>query len=72
MISEVKRLLQPDGLLVTSHFCWLPRRDSVAYASEQLVLRYNPNWTRSGLDRQDSVHAEMVRGPLRVARNAGV
>ena len=45
MISEVKRLLQSDGLLVTSHFCWLPRRDSVAYASEQLVLRYNPNWT---------------------------
>jgi SAM-dependent methyltransferase len=44
-VAEVKRLLKPDGLLVTSHFCWLPRQDRIAQASEELVLRYNPKWT---------------------------
>ena len=45
MISEVKRLLRPDGLLVTSHFSWLPRRDPIARTSEKLVLKHNPNWS---------------------------
>ncbi|HSE76943.1 MAG TPA: class I SAM-dependent methyltransferase [Alphaproteobacteria bacterium] len=44
-IAEVKRLLVPDGLLVTSHFSWLPREDAIARASEELVLRFNPKWT---------------------------
>jgi SAM-dependent methyltransferase len=44
-IAEVKRLLRPGGVLATSHFCWLPRLDSIARASERLVLRFNPDWT---------------------------
>jgi SAM-dependent methyltransferase len=49
VIAEVKRLLAPDGLLLTSHFCWLPRQDAVAKASEQLVLQFNPKWTAGDL-----------------------
>ena len=49
VIAEVKRLLAPEGLLVTSHFCWLPRQDAVAKASEQLVLQFNPKWTAGDL-----------------------
>lgn len=45
VIPEVKRLLAPGGVLVTAHFCWLPRLDSVAKASEALVLKYNPAWS---------------------------
>jgi SAM-dependent methyltransferase len=45
VIAEVKRLLAPEGLLLTSHFSWLPRQDAVAHASEQLVLQFNPKWT---------------------------
>jgi SAM-dependent methyltransferase len=44
-IAEVKRLLKPDGVLATSHLCWLPRQDRIARATEELVLRYNPRWT---------------------------
>lgn len=44
-IAEVRRLLRAGGLLVTSHFSWLPRLDEVARASEQLILKYNPQWT---------------------------
>jgi SAM-dependent methyltransferase len=44
-IAEVRRLLAPNGVLVTSHFSWLPREDAIARASEELVLRFNPQWT---------------------------
>ena len=46
-IPEVKRLLRPDGLFLTSHFVWLPRRDAIAKASEQLVLKHNPAWSHA-------------------------
>jgi SAM-dependent methyltransferase len=42
---EVKRLLDSGGRLVTGHFCWLPRLDPIARRSEELVLKYNPQWT---------------------------
>lgn len=44
-IAEVKRLIAGDGVLITSHFSWLPRQDPVARASEELVRRFNPQWT---------------------------
>jgi SAM-dependent methyltransferase len=45
MIPEARRLLAKDGLLVTSHFSWLPRLDPLARATEALILKYNPRWT---------------------------
>jgi SAM-dependent methyltransferase len=43
-IAEVKRLLARGGVLVTSHCSWLPEPGSIARRSEELVLRYNPQW----------------------------
>ena len=48
VIEELRRVMKPQGLLVTSHFCWLPRLDNIARQSEQLVLQFNPDW--SGAD----------------------
>jgi len=45
VIPEVNRTLKNTGLLVTSHFSWLPRLDEVARSSEELILKYNPQWT---------------------------
>jgi SAM-dependent methyltransferase len=42
---EVLRLLRPGGRLMTCHLCWLPREDEVARRSEELVCKYNPQWT---------------------------
>jgi len=45
MIPRVKVWLKPGGRLLLTHLSWLPRQDRIAQASEQLVLRYNPQWT---------------------------
>ncbi len=43
-LAELRRVLTSDGLLVTTHFSWLPRADPIARASEALVLAANPQW----------------------------
>jgi len=48
VIPEMRRLLAAGGLLVTSHFSWLPLLDPVARATEALILRHNPDWTGAG------------------------
>ncbi len=45
VIPETRRLLAKGGLLVTSHFSWLPRLDPVARASEALIFKFNPHWS---------------------------
>ena len=46
--AEVRRVLKPGGVLVTTHFSWLPQADTVARASEALVLKFNPAWRGAG------------------------
>jgi SAM-dependent methyltransferase len=44
MVPKVLRLLTADGRLVLTHLLWLPRKDRIARQSEELVLKYNPDW----------------------------
>jgi SAM-dependent methyltransferase len=46
--GEATRLLRPGGRLVICHLNWLTPEDEVARRSEQLVLKYNPQWTGGG------------------------
>ena len=55
-LAELRRVLAPGGVLVTTHFSWLPQADPVARASEDLVLRFNPAW--QGGDWNGMVPAE--------------
>ena len=49
-VPEVRRVLRPSGVLVTSHLSFLPRLDDIVRQSEALVLRYNPDWTGADWD----------------------
>ena len=48
MVDNLIRWLKPTGSLVISHFSWLPDVDSIAKASEELILLHNPNWKGAG------------------------
>ena len=42
MVNNLSRWLKPGGVLVISHFSWLPVVGSVAAASEKLILQHTP------------------------------
>lgn len=48
VIAEVIRLLKPRGKLVIAYFDWLPLTGNVVEATEELIMRYNPDWHLSG------------------------
>ncbi len=45
VVPLIKKHLTKNGVLVTAHFSWLPLIDPIAKKSEELILKYNPNWT---------------------------
>lgn len=44
--SEVfNKILKPNGKFLAMYMAWLPFEDEIAKASEDLVYKYNPEWT---------------------------
>ncbi|MDR2546565.1 MAG: methyltransferase domain-containing protein [Lachnospiraceae bacterium] len=50
-IPEIKRLLKRGGKLAILSMIGLPRESAILAKSEELVLKYNPNWNGCNLDR---------------------
>ncbi len=42
------RMLKPGGSILVLYMAWLPFEDKIANASENLVLKYSPNWSGAG------------------------
>jgi len=51
LMPKLSRLLKPDGKLLILYTAWLPFEDPIAGKSEELVLKYSPNWTGAGETR---------------------
>lgn len=66
VIPEVKRLLKPGGVLVTSHFSWLPRLDEIVRRSEELILRHNPQWTAADYHGETPAFPKWAEGHFRL------
>ncbi len=45
LIPILHRILKQDGKLLILYMAWLPYEDPIAGRSEELVLKYSPNWT---------------------------
>ncbi|MDO4275015.1 MAG: methyltransferase domain-containing protein [Eubacteriales bacterium] len=48
IMPEIFRMLKPNGRILVLYMAWLPFEDSIAGASEELVLKYNPKWSGAG------------------------
>lgn len=46
--AEAARLLRPGGRLLIAHFDWLPLPGNIVQATEDLILRHNPDWAGAG------------------------
>ena len=48
VVSNLYRMLKPNGKLLVLYMAWLPCEDKIAGKSEELVLKYSPNWSGAG------------------------
>ncbi len=51
VMPKLAELLKPNGKLLILYMAWLPFEDKIAGASEELVLKYSPNWSGAGEKR---------------------
>ena len=51
VMPKLAELLKPDGILLILYMAWLPFEDAIAGKSEELVLKYSPNWSGAGETR---------------------
>lgn len=52
LMPKISRILRKNGKLLILYMAWLPFEDKIAGASEELVLKYSPNWTGAGETRK--------------------
>lgn len=50
--NTLKRILKPNGKIIITYMGWLPEESKIANMSENLILKYNPNWTGGGDKRK--------------------
>jgi SAM-dependent methyltransferase len=55
VLPKIHQMLADNGRFVVLWMVWLPDEDPIAYASEQLVLKYNPAWTGARMQRAESI-----------------
>lgn len=51
VFPETKRMLRKDGMFSTMWMAWVPGEDAVSSLSEEIILKYNPDWKGSGYKR---------------------
>ena len=68
VMPKLADILKPDGRLLILYMAWLPFEDKIAGKSEELVLKYSPNWTGAG----ETKHAkESWHGRMKASRGVG-
>ncbi len=60
LTPKLAELLKDDGRLLFLVMNWLPFEDDIAFASERLVLKYNPIWTGANHTMQPITPAEEI------------
>jgi len=45
VVPKIARMLKPGGRFAEMFLAWLPDESEIAAKSEELILKYNPDWT---------------------------
>lgn len=48
LAPKFSKILKPGGKFLILYMAWLPFEDIIAGKSEEIILKYNPNWTGAG------------------------
>lgn len=62
VIPNLAKMLKPDGRLLILYMAWLPYEDKIAGASEEVVLKYSPNWSGAGETKKPIHIPDVVYG----------
>lgn len=67
VLSEIRRVLRPDGVLAIAHYSYLAEHSPAAQETEELILELNPSWTMAGSTGifPEQID-EVIRGGLRL------
>jgi Methylase involved in ubiquinone/menaquinone biosynthesis len=52
LVPKLARMLKPGGRFAILYMAWLPDESDIARQSEELVLKFNPEWTGGGYKRR--------------------
>ena len=60
VLKEIDRILKPNGKFIITWFCWLPYESKLAKASEDLILKFNPDWGGAGFKDNFEINFDMT------------
>jgi SAM-dependent methyltransferase len=67
LIPEIMRMLKPNGHLAILYMTWLTFEDEIAKKSEELVLKYNPDWKGANNKRDEFTMPDWGKGKFSVS-----
>lgn len=67
VLPKINKMLKEEGHFLILFMAWLPFESEIAKHSEDLVLRYNPDWSGGGMTRYELKEPEWIKGLFEVA-----
>lgn len=67
ILPKIHKWLKKDGHFLILFMAWLPYESEIAKASEDLVLKYNPEWSGAGMTRYELKAPEWSEGLFTVS-----
>lgn len=62
IVPKIHKWLKTNGHLAVLFMAWLPDESAIAAKSEELVLKYNPDWTGAHWQRRTVVEPDWANG----------
>lgn len=62
ILPKIHRFLKENGHFLILFMAWLPYESEIAKTSEELILKYNPEWTGGGMKRYTLKEPEWSKG----------